>query len=86
VLEHSDASAVLFFMTIFAIVTIIKCFLISVFFSRPNLAACCAGFIYFLGYLPYMLMLQFDEVLTRSTKMAVVRFYFVFPKQHKIRY
>ncbi|XP_060560202.1 phospholipid-transporting ATPase ABCA1-like [Ruditapes philippinarum] len=71
VLEHSDASAVLFFMTIFAIVTIIKCFLISVFFSRPNLAACCAGFIYFLGYLPYMLMLQFDEVLTRSTKMAV---------------
>ncbi|XP_045158186.2 phospholipid-transporting ATPase ABCA1-like isoform X2 [Mercenaria mercenaria] len=71
VLEHSDPSAVLFFMTIFAIVTIIKCFLISVFFSRPNMAACCAGFIYFLGYLPYMLMLQFDEVLTRRTKMAV---------------
>lgn len=71
VLEHSDPSAILFFLTIFAIVTIVKCFLISTFFSRPNLAACCAGFIYFLGYLPYMLMLQFEEVLTRQVRMAV---------------
>ncbi|XP_052284173.1 phospholipid-transporting ATPase ABCA1-like isoform X3 [Dreissena polymorpha] len=71
VLEHSDPSAVLFFLTLFTTVTIIFCFLISVFFSRPNLAACCAGFIYFLGYLPYMLMLQFDDVLPRRVKMSV---------------
>ncbi|XP_052776388.1 phospholipid-transporting ATPase ABCA1-like isoform X2 [Mya arenaria] len=71
VLEHSDPTAVLFFMTVFATVTIVLCFLISVLFSRPNLAACCAGFIYFLSYLPYMLMLQFDDVLTRQTKMSV---------------
>ena len=72
ILEYSDPSALLLFFTLFCIATIVKCFLISVFFSRANLAACCAGFIYFLLYLPYMLMLQFDDVLTKSVKKAVV--------------
>ena len=72
VLEHSDPSVILFFMTVFAVATIVKCFLISVFFSRPNLAACCAGFIYFMLYLPYMLMIQWDDQLTLSIKLGVV--------------
>ena len=71
-LQYSDPSVILFFLTVFAMATIVKCFLISVFFSRPNLAACCAGFIYFMAYLPYMLMIQWDDVLTMSVKLAVV--------------
>ena len=38
----------------FAVVTIVFCFLISVFFSKAKLAAACGGIIYFLTYLPYV--------------------------------
>ena len=39
---------------VFAVVTIVFCFLISVFFSKAKLAAACGGIIYFLTYLPYV--------------------------------
>lgn len=68
VLEFSDPSVLIFFFTVFAISTIIQCFLISVFFSRANLAACCAGFIYFLLYLPYNLSIQWEEQMTGGHK------------------
>ena len=38
----------------FAVVTIVFCFLISVFFSKAKLAAACGGIVYFLTYLPYV--------------------------------
>ncbi|KAL3869286.1 hypothetical protein ACJMK2_041989, partial [Sinanodonta woodiana] len=69
VLEKSDPSVVLLFMVVFSISTIFQCFLISVFFSRPNLAACCAGFIYFLVYLPYTLLIQWEDYMTTSYKL-----------------
>ncbi|XP_033737996.1 ATP-binding cassette sub-family A member 7-like isoform X2 [Pecten maximus] len=68
VLEFSDPSVLIFFFTVFAISTIIQCFLISVFFSRANLAACCAGFIYFLLYLPYNLSIQWEDQMTGGHK------------------
>lgn len=39
---------------VFAVVTIVFCFLISVFFSKAKLASACGGIIYFLTYLPYV--------------------------------
>ncbi|XP_021342260.1 ATP-binding cassette sub-family A member 7-like isoform X2 [Mizuhopecten yessoensis] len=68
VLEFSDPSVLIFFFTVFAISTIMQCFLISVFFSRANLAACCAGFIYFVLYLPYNLSIQWEDQMTGGHK------------------
>lgn len=39
---------------LFAIVTIVFCFLVSAFFSKAKLAAACGGIIYFLTYMPYV--------------------------------
>ena len=39
---------------LFATVTIVFCFLVSVFFSKAKLAAACGGIIYFLTYMPYV--------------------------------
>ncbi|UJR30912.1 hypothetical protein I4U23_018422 [Adineta vaga] len=45
----------------YTIATINQCFLLSVFFKRANLAACGAGIIYFLLYLPYTALLNYDS-------------------------
>ncbi|WAR23494.1 ABCA1-like protein [Mya arenaria] len=71
ILEYSDPTAVLFFLMVFSSVTIVFCFLVSVFFSKPNLAACFAGFSYVLSYLPFELLIRFDSVLTLRQKVSV---------------
>ena len=53
-LYYSDPLVVWLFLMVFAVVTIVFCFLISVFFSKAKLAAACGGIIYFLTYLPYV--------------------------------
>ncbi|CAF0854184.1 unnamed protein product [Adineta ricciae] len=45
----------------YTLATINQCFLISVFFKRANLAACGAGIIYFLLYLPYTALINYDS-------------------------
>ncbi|KAK7101016.1 phospholipid-transporting ATPase ABCA1-like [Littorina saxatilis] len=69
VLEYSDPSVIFVFMLAFTVSTISQCFLISVFFSRANLAAVCGGFIYFILYLPYTQLVQFEEYTSTSLKM-----------------
>ncbi|XP_063057110.1 phospholipid-transporting ATPase ABCA1 [Engraulis encrasicolus] len=54
ILPYSDPVVVFFFLAAFATATIMLCFLISVFFSRANLASACGGLIYFSLYLPYV--------------------------------
>lgn len=54
VLYYSDPLVVWVFLMAFAVVTIVFCFLISVFFSKAKLASACGGIIYFLTYLPYV--------------------------------
>ncbi|KAL5022830.1 hypothetical protein ScPMuIL_001985 [Solemya velum] len=70
ILEYSDPTVILLFLTLFTMATIAQCFLISVFFSKANLAACCAGFIYFLLYLPYTLVVQWEDEMTLSRRLA----------------
>ena len=53
-LYYSDPLVVWVFLMAFAVVTIVFCFLISVFFSKAKLASACGGIIYFLTYLPYV--------------------------------
>ena len=73
VLEYSDPSVIFVFMLAFTMATIGQCFLISVFFSRANLAAVCGGFIYFVLYLPYTQLVQFEEYTSTSLKLFSVR-------------
>ncbi|XP_035828704.1 phospholipid-transporting ATPase ABCA7 [Aplysia californica] len=61
ILEYSDPLVVFVFMMGFVVSTITQCFLISVFFNKANLAAVCGGFIYFVLYLPYTQLVQFEE-------------------------
>ena len=72
VLEFSDPTLMFVFMLCFCISTIAQCFLISVFFSRANLAAVCGGFIYFVLYLPYTQLVQFEEYTSTSLKLFSV--------------
>ncbi|XP_036595474.1 ATP-binding cassette sub-family A member 3-like [Trichosurus vulpecula] len=53
VLTNSDPTLVFFFLLCFAIATISFSFMISVFFSKANLAVATGGVIYFLSYLPF---------------------------------
>lgn len=60
------------FLLVFCLTTITQCFLISVFFSKANLAAACGGLIYFVLYLPYVLCYAWSSVMGFRAKVAVV--------------
>lgn len=71
-LPYSDPSVVFVFLSVFAVVTILQCFLISTLFSRANLAAACGGIIYFILYLPYVLCVAWQDYVSFSIKVFVV--------------
>lgn len=71
-LPYSDPSVVFVFLSVFAVVTILQCFLISTLFSRTNLAAACGGIIYFTLYLPYVLCVAWQDYVGFSIKIFAV--------------
>lgn len=71
-LPYSDPSVVFVFLSIFGIVTILQCFLISTVFSRANLAAACGGIVYFTLYLPYVLCVAWQDYVSFSLKIFAV--------------
>ncbi|XP_052335102.1 ATP-binding cassette sub-family A member 2-like isoform X2 [Oncorhynchus keta] len=62
VLLHSDILIIWLFLSIYAIATIMFCFLVSVIYSKAKLASACGGIIYFLSYVPYMYVAIREEV------------------------
>ncbi|OCU00960.1 hypothetical protein XELAEV_18006739mg [Xenopus laevis] len=68
-LPYSDPSVVFVFLSVFAVVTISQCFLISTIFSRANLAAACGGIIYFTLYLPYVLCVAWQDYVSFTLKI-----------------
>ncbi|XP_076021246.1 ATP-binding cassette sub-family A member 2 [Genypterus blacodes] len=62
VLLHSDPFIIWLFLTIYAVATIMFCFLVSVIYSKAKLASACGGIIYFLSYVPYMYVAIREEV------------------------
>ncbi|KAM9081600.1 phospholipid-transporting ATPase ABCA1 isoform 1-T3 [Megaptera novaeangliae] len=70
-LPYSDPSVVFIFLSVFAVVTILQCFLISTLFSRANLAAACGGIIYFMLYLPYVLCVAWQDYVGFTLKIFV---------------
>jgi len=73
--EYTDGFVLFLFLTVFTIATIIQCFMFSVFFSRANLAAACAAIFYFIGYLPYALVVQWEEYMRNWHKVLAVSAY-----------
>lgn len=72
ILQYSDPSLVFVFLLVYCLATITQCFLISVFFSKANLAAACGGLLYFVLYLPYVLCYAWSDVMGFPAKVAVV--------------
>uniref|UniRef100_H3AJR4 P-type phospholipid transporter n=1 Tax=Latimeria chalumnae TaxID=7897 RepID=H3AJR4_LATCH len=68
-LPYSDPSVVFVYLSAFAVVTILNCFLISTLFSKANLAAACGGIIYFTLYLPYVLFVAWQDYVGFSLKI-----------------
>ncbi|XP_041099680.1 ATP-binding cassette sub-family A member 2, partial [Polyodon spathula] len=62
VLMHSDPFIIWLFLSIYAVATIMFCFLVSVLYSKAKLASACGGIIYFLSYVPYMYVAIREEV------------------------
>jgi ATP-binding cassette, subfamily A (ABC1), member 1 len=63
IVSKIDLSVLLVFLCCFVLATITQCFLISVFFNKANLAAAAGGIIYFLLYLPHIVLTNFATVL-----------------------
>lgn len=78
VLANSNPFIVFLFLVIFMVSTIMMCFLISVFFSRANVAAACGGIIFFVTYLPYSLVRWFEAFMTTSQKAFSVSIYLLY--------
>jgi len=70
VTPNSNVFILILWLSAFAFATIAQCFLISCFFSKANLAAACAGIIYFVLYLPYNLVFTFNSIMTQPEKIT----------------
>lgn len=72
-LQLADPTVILVMLICYSFATISLCFLISVFFSRANLAAACGGIIFFILFLPYpVVAVNFADVLSLPQKLASV--------------
>ncbi|XP_059504051.1 retinal-specific phospholipid-transporting ATPase ABCA4 isoform X3 [Stegostoma tigrinum] len=70
VLYYSNSFLLFVFLLVFTVATIMQCFLMSVFFSKANLAAACSGIIYFTLYLPHLLCYAWQDRMTKNMKLA----------------
>ncbi|KAE8610555.1 hypothetical protein XENTR_v10012168 [Xenopus tropicalis] len=68
VLHYSNPIILFCFLMAFTIATIMQAFLMSVFFSKANLAAACSGVIYFTLYLPHILCFAWQDRMTIKLK------------------
>uniref|UniRef100_A0A8C6Y5X6 ATP-binding cassette sub-family A member 2 n=1 Tax=Naja naja TaxID=35670 RepID=A0A8C6Y5X6_NAJNA len=62
VLSHSNVLIIWLFLAVYAVATIMFCFLVSVLYSKAKVASACGGIIYFLSYVPYMYVAIREEV------------------------
>ncbi|XP_034242493.1 phospholipid-transporting ATPase ABCA1-like isoform X2 [Thrips palmi] len=63
VIEKSSFGVVWLYLLSFSVATLSFSFLMSVFFSRANVAAAAAGIIYFTTYMPYPLVVRFADMI-----------------------
>ncbi|CAJ0932901.1 unnamed protein product [Ranitomeya imitator] len=68
VLHYSNPLILFLFLMAFTLSTIMQGFLMSVFFSKANLAVACSGVIYFTLYLPHILCFAWQDRMTFKLK------------------
>ncbi|BES89471.1 ATP-Hypothetical protein cassette sub-family A ABC1 member [Nesidiocoris tenuis] len=68
VLLYSSVTVIFAFLFLYCLSTIFASFLISVFFSRANIAAACGGIIFFIIYLPFPFMVRWILYFTPTLK------------------
>jgi ATP-binding cassette, subfamily A (ABC1), member 3 len=61
-------------MMVYSVTTIMFCFMLSVFFSRASTAAAVAGLLWFITYLPYIVLEQNFESTANIVKIAFCLF------------
>nr|XP_024217011.1 retinal-specific ATP-binding cassette transporter-like [Halyomorpha halys] len=69
ILANADMTLVMSFLLFYTFAIISQCFLLSVFFSKANVAATCGGIIFFVTYLPFPFIEYWDYYLSGTTKM-----------------
>ncbi|XP_057605512.1 phospholipid-transporting ATPase ABCA3-like [Hippopotamus amphibius kiboko] len=70
VLKHSDPSLIFVFFLCFVMALVTFGFLITTFFNKTTLAVSIGGFIYFLVFFPYTIILSMYEELSITVKLA----------------
>jgi ATP-binding cassette subfamily A (ABC1) protein 1 len=63
ILQHSDITVLFVFFACFSASTICQCFLFSVFFNKANIASVLAGIFFYILYLPYTILINYQDVL-----------------------
>lgn len=69
IFTNSDATVIFVFLVIYMCTSITFCFMISVFFSKANIAATIAGLMWFVSYAPYLFLQQRYDRLSLSDKL-----------------
>lgn len=73
VIEHSDISIIWIFMMSYTVATISFSFMVSTFFTRANSAAAAGGILFFVSFLPYNMLLIWEERLAWYHMLSGVR-------------
>ena len=74
IFEYSDWSVIWLFLFVYSIATICFCFMMSVFFSKANIAAAVSGFMWFIFQMPYSLVSASYDQMTLGSKMGISLF------------
>ena len=69
-LNKTSPTVLFVFLMLYAISSIMFCFLVSVFFSKANVAAAAGGIIWFCNYIPYLCIAQHYNTMSLGAKAA----------------
>ncbi|XP_068671756.1 phospholipid-transporting ATPase ABCA3-like [Montipora foliosa] len=70
VLNQTSPTVLFVFLMLYTYSSIMFCFLISVFFSKANVASAAGGILWFLSYVPYFFVTQYYNTMSLGTKAA----------------
>ncbi|KAG5670263.1 hypothetical protein PVAND_000540 [Polypedilum vanderplanki] len=74
VFTYSSATVLWTFLLLYSITTIMFCFMLSVFFSKADIAAAVSGLVFFLIYCPYSLIIMNYDLISMKLKVVMCLF------------
>jgi len=70
ILTHGSFTALLFFLLIYSMVSVMFCFMIAPFFSKASTAAAVTGILWFITFIPFSLTVNNYDSLSLAQKLA----------------